>query len=227
MSKTDPMHTRIRYVAYYRVSTKGQGQSGLGLEAQKAAVAAYVKENGILAEFQDIESGKKDDRPELIKAIALAKEKGAKLIIAKLDRLSRNLTFISSLMDNHISFVCCDMPEANEFTIHIFAALAQQERKMISSRTKAALQAKKAQGVKLGKPGNLTAEHRLKSIVTRSAMARENLRNKQAAKIILRSRKDGLTLAQIAQELNSDGYKTSKGKLFTPMAVKRLLDRNG
>jgi DNA invertase Pin-like site-specific DNA recombinase len=216
----------IKYIAYYRVSTKGQGQAGLGLEAQKAAVAAYVKDNGIIAEFQDIESGKKYDWPELAKAITLAKETGAKLIIAKLDRLSRNLTFISSLMDNHISFVCCDMPEANEFTIHIFAALALQERKMISARTKAALEAKKAQGIRLGKPENLTMEHRHKGMLTRSTQARENLQNKQASKIILRSRKEGLTFTQIAKELNTDGYKTSRGKLFTPMAVKRLLDRN-
>jgi len=216
-----------KYVAYYRVSTKGQGQSGLGLEAQKSAVTSYVKnQNGIIAEYQDIESGKNDDRPELKKAIAMAKEKGAKLIIAKLDRLSRNLTFISSLMDNQVSFVCCDMPEANEFTIHIFAALAQQERKMISKRTKDALQAKKKQGVKLGKPENLTHAHRLKGGQAIADQAREDLRNKQAAKIILRCRKDNMTLEKIAEELNNDGYRTRTGKLFGRMTVKRLYDRN-
>jgi DNA invertase Pin-like site-specific DNA recombinase len=155
----------------------------------------------------------------------MAKEKGAKLIIAKLDRLSRNLTLISSLMDNQISFVCCDMPEANEFTIHIFAALAQQERKMISHRTKAALEAKRAQGTKLGSPENLTLEHRHKGGAVRADQARHDLRNKQATKIIARCRKDNMTLDQIASELNSDGYRTSGGKLFKRMTVKRLLDR--
>lgn len=214
-----------KYIAYYRVSAKGQ--CTLGLDAQREAVAKYVEDpSAIIASFQEVESGNKDDRPEFAKAIALARERGAKLIIAKLDRLSRNLTFISSLMDNHISFVCCDMPEANEFTIHIFAALAQQERRMISQRTKAALQAKKAQGVKLGSPANLTMEHRMKGVASRSARAWEDIRNKEASKIILRSRKDGLTFTHIAKELNTEGYKTSRGKLFTPMAVKRLLDRN-
>ena len=225
MTNSEPMHAPVSYIAYYRLSTKGQGKSGLGLQAQKAAVGAYVRDKGILAEFSDIESGKKDDRPELLKAIHLAKEKGAKLIIAKLDRLSRNLTFISSLLDNHISFVCCDMPEANEFTIHIFAALAQQERKMISQRTKAALEAKKKSGARLGTPANLTLAHRLKGAAMRSLQARENLPNKQATKIIVRCKKENMTLTQIAWELNSDGYKTSQGKRFTPMTVKRLLDR--
>ena len=217
----------MNYIAYYRVSTKGQGQSGLGLEAQRAAVVNYLKDqSGILAEFQDIESGKKNDRPQLMKAIALAKEKGAKLIIAKLDRLSRNLTFISSLLDNHLSFVCCDMPEANEFTIHIFAALAQQERKMISVRTKAALEAKKRSGAKLGTPANLSLAHRLKGAAMRSLQAQQDLRNKQATKIILRCKKEQMTLTQIAEELNKDGYKTSRGKLFTAMTIKRLYDRS-
>jgi DNA invertase Pin-like site-specific DNA recombinase len=117
------------YVAYYRVSTKKQGQSGLGLDAQRSSVLNFVKQQDLLvAEFCDIESGKNDQRPELLKAVQDAKEHKARLVIAKLDRLSRNMTFVSSLMDSKVSFVCADMPDANEFTIHIFAALAQQER---------------------------------------------------------------------------------------------------
>ncbi len=214
------------YIAYYRVSTKGQEQSGLGLEAQKRVVESYVKNKGsILHEFTDIESGKNDTRKELAKAIILANQKGATLLIAKLDRLSRNLTFISSLMDSGVKFLCCDLPEANEFTIHIFAALAQQERKMISQRTKAALEAKKRRGAKLGAPHHLTYEDRVKGGKVKHEVAMEKRSNKQAAKIILRLRKEGLTLAAIAAELNLDGYQTSMGKSFTPMSVKRLFDR--
>ena len=132
-----------RFVAYYRVSTKKQGQSGLGLDAQRSSVLSFVKDQDrLVAEFCDIESGKNDQRPELEKAIEHAKMHKARLVIAKLDRLSRNMTFVSSLMDSHVSFVCADMPDANEFTIHIFAALAQQERKMIGERTKKSLDEK-------------------------------------------------------------------------------------
>lgn len=212
-----------KYIAYYRVSTKGQGQSGLGMEAQRAAVAAYVKDNKvILAEFQDIESGKKDNRPELMKAIAIAKEKGAKLIIAKLDRLSRNLTFISSLMDNKVSFVCCDMPEANEFTLHIFAALAQQERKMISDRTRRALEEKKKTGVKLGSPANLTYEHRLKGGKVKREEAKQNENNKRAAALIKSYRNAGMNWLTIANALNNAGFKTSRGKSFQAVQVQRI-----
>ncbi|MDO1451073.1 recombinase family protein [Rhodocytophaga aerolata] len=214
------------YIAYYRVSTKGQEQSGLGLEAQRKVVESYIKNKGhILEEFTDIESGKNDSRKELQKAISLANQKGATLLIAKLDRLSRNLTFISSLMDSGVKFLCCDLPEANEFTIHIFAALAQQERKMISQRTKAALEVKKKAGIRLGSPQNFTYEHRVKGGSSRTEKAKEVLANKQAAKIIVRLRKERWTLAAIAAELNMDGYRTSMGKLFTPMSVKRLFDR--
>jgi DNA invertase Pin-like site-specific DNA recombinase len=214
------------YIAYYRVSTKGQEQSGLGLEAQRKVVENFVKNKGsILEEFCDIESGKNDSRKELSKAINLANQKGATLLIAKLDRLSRNLTFISSLMDSGVKFLCCDLPEANEFTIHIFAALAQQERKMISQRTKAALEVKKKAGIRLGSPKNLTYEHRLIGGRVKHEKAMEKLSNKQAAKIIVRLRKEGWTFAAIAGELNIDGYQTSMGKFFTPMSVKRLFDR--
>ena len=113
------------FIAYYRVSTQRQGLSGLGLEAQKNAVLSFLHNRDLVSEFTDIETGKNDNRPELLKAIDLAKRTNSTLLIAKLDRLSRNLTFISTLMDAKVRFICADMPDANELTIHIFAALAQ------------------------------------------------------------------------------------------------------
>lgn len=132
-----------KYVAYYRVSTKAQGSSGLGLEAQRASVAGFVKGSDrravIVAEFTEVESGKKDKRMELMAAIERAKREGAVLVIAKLDRLSRNASFIFTLRDSRVNFLCVDMPDANTLTIGIFATLAQHERELISQRTKAAL----------------------------------------------------------------------------------------
>lgn len=142
----------MKYVAYYRVSTKKQGQSGLGLEAQRSAVEKFTSNysDDILTEFTDIESGKNDDRPELKKAIEEAKRNNAQLIIAKLDRLSRNAAFIFTLRDSKVDFICADMPTANSVTIGIMAVLAQDERERISQRTKAALFELKKQGKKLG-----------------------------------------------------------------------------
>lgn len=220
--------TLKHYVAYYRVSTQKQGQSGLGLAAQRHAVRAYLNDDKlIVAEFTDIESGKNDNRPELLKAIETAKKYEATLVIAKLDRLSRNLTFISSLMDSGARFVCCDMPQANEFTIHIFAALAQQERRMISERTRRALAAKKQQGFQLGKPENLTEQARLRGLETRQKNAKEHLANRQATELVMMYRKrqtDGTTttFAQIADKLNQLGYRTRRGCAFKPMTVRRL-----
>ena len=135
-----------KYVAYYRVSTQKQGQSGLGLEAQRRTVEQFCREGEIISEFTDVESGKNNARPELMKAIAHAKRHGALLVIAKLDRLSRNVYFISSLLESKVHFKACDLPEADHFTVHLFAALAEKERKMISERTRSALESKKSQG---------------------------------------------------------------------------------
>ncbi len=140
-----------KLVAYYRVSTKQQGQSGLGLEAQEIAVRDYAKGTGaaILAKYTEIESGKLADRPQLAKAVAHARRAKAKLVIAKLDRLARNVAFLSALMDSGVEFVACDNPHANRLTIHILAAVAEDEARRISERTKAALAAAKARGAKL------------------------------------------------------------------------------
>ena len=150
------------FVAYYRVSTKDQGQSGLGLEAQRKAVTDWL--NGgdwsLVGEFVEVETGTRSDRPQLKLAIEAARRSGAKLIIAKLDRLARNVAFISTLMESDVEFVALDCPTANKFTLHILAAVAEHEAQLISQRTKAALEAAKARGVKLGNPNGARALHR-------------------------------------------------------------------
>lgn len=145
-----------RFVAYYRVSTKRQGDSGLGLEAQREAVRQHLARGGWppLAELVEVESGRKVDRPKLIEALALCRLHNATLIIAKLDRLARNVAFTASLMDSGVEFVACDFPQANRLTIHILAAVAEHEREAISQRTKAALAAAKVRGVRLGNDGS-------------------------------------------------------------------------
>lgn len=214
------------YIAYYRVSTKRQGLSGLGLEAQKEQVLRFLPHGErILNEFLEIESGKKDDRPQLALAIAEAKNTGSKLVIAKLDRLSRNAGFIFTLRDSGVSFVCADMPEANTLTIGIMAVLAQDERERISQRTKAALQAKKARGEKLGNPENLTSDARDKGLKARKRNARVNEANVQATELCIAYRNSGNTLQEVAEKLNAIGMLTRYGKQFKPMSVKRLLDR--
>ena len=147
-----------KFVTYYRVSTDKQGKSKLGLEAQQATILQYLNggNHEVLGEFIEVETGKGSNalskRPELSKAIALCKKTKARLLISKLDRLSRNVHFISSLMESKVNFICADMPEANQLTINVLASVAQYERELISKRTKDALQALKARGVKLGNP---------------------------------------------------------------------------
>ena len=148
-----------RFVAYYRVSTDRQGKSGLGLEAQREAVQSYLNGGSwtLAAEVTEVESGKRNDRPELDRALGLCRLYGATLVVAKLDRLARNVAFISKLMESGVDFVAVDFPQANRLTVHILAAVAKHEAAMISQRTKAALAAAKARGVKLGNPANLRA----------------------------------------------------------------------
>jgi DNA invertase Pin-like site-specific DNA recombinase len=148
--RTSVMHA-IRFIAYYRVSTARQGRSGLGLDAQREAVRAHAAGMAdLLAEFTEIESGRRSDRPELAKALAACRLHRAILVIAKLDRLARNVAFISALLDSGVEFVATDMPAANRLTVHILAAVAENEARMISERTKAALAATKRRGIKLG-----------------------------------------------------------------------------
>lgn len=151
----------MKYVAYYRVSTAKQGKSGLGLEAQKETVRAFVEKEGeLIGEYVEVQSGRKDNREELWKAIRAAKEQKAKVVIARLDRFSRKVSFISGIMDQGVSLVVAEMPHATEFQLHIFAALAQEERRLISERTKAALAQATKRGAKLGGNGKILAKKR-------------------------------------------------------------------
>ena len=213
------------YIAYYRVSTKKQGASGLGLEAQKETVKFHTYEGNVIQSFTEVESGKKDKRPELEKAISACKETGATLIIAKLDRLSRNVAFIFQLRDTKVDFVCCDIPDANTMTVAIFAAMAQHEREVISERTKLALAALKRRGVKLGTPANLTDKATENSIKVRKEKAMTNENNIRAYTVIRLLRADGKGYAAIATELNNTGFKTSTGKRFVAMQVYRVYKR--
>ena len=211
-------------IAYYRVSTQKQGQSGLGLDAQRQSVTTYAKGRYTrAAEFVEVESGKKADRAELTKALAMAKEVGAVLLIAKLDRLARNVAFTSALMASGVQFVAVDMPDANNLTIHIIAAIAEHERELISARTKAALEQAKKRGATLGTPENLTSEAREAGHETMHQMAKDAYKRDYGYIKLLRE--GGHTLAQIAERLNSEGHATRNGKQFTPMTVKRILDR--
>lgn len=212
-----------QFIAYFRVSTQRQGQSALGLEAQKSAVLSFLNTRTLLAEYTDIETGKNDFRPQLLKAVELAKQTNSTLVIAKLDRLSRNLTFISTLMDAKIKFLCCDMPDANELTIHIFAALAQWERKRISSRTKEALQQLKKRGIQLGTPQNFTEQVRKMGPAKLKKIAEANPNNQKAKKVVNLLSKNGKSLREIAVELNEAGFKTSRGSDFGPEQVRRLI----
>lgn len=217
-----------KYIAYYRVSTADQGRSGLGLEAQQETVKRYIQKMGgeLLEEYTEIESGAKNDRPQLNKALNLARRRGSIFIIAKLDRLSRNHLFISQLMEAKVEFVACDIPEANSFTIHIFSALAQQERELISTRTKQALQAKKAQGVTLGTPRNLTesaqAKGRRMGNEVKSRKAEEFAR--LMLPVIQGYQAEDLSLRAIARKLNEAGELTASGKTgaWTATAVKNV-----
>ena len=212
------------FIAYFRVSTHRQGISGLGLDAQRSSVLSFIGDRSLLGEFKDIESGKNDYRPELLKAIEMTKETNSTLVIAKLDRLSRNLNFITLLQREKVKFVCCDLPDANELTIHIIGAMAQNERERISQRTKDALSQLKKRGVQLGCPANLTKQARKKGSLKMKEKATLNPNNIKAKKVILLLKENGMTLREITKELNESGFKTSTNGLFQPEQVRRLLN---
>jgi DNA invertase Pin-like site-specific DNA recombinase len=216
-----------KFVAYYRVSTAKQGASGLGLEAQQEAVRSFL--NGgrfALVEVTEIESGKRNDRPALAKALALCRVHGATLVIAKLDRLARNVNFISNLMEAGVEFTAVDFPQANRLTIHILAAVAEHEATMISSRTKAALAAAKARGTKLGNPtsqiGTKAREGALASVVVRKARAAK--RSADLLPIMRDIQSSGAdSLREVAAALNTRGIPAARGGQWSAVQVRRVL----
>jgi DNA invertase Pin-like site-specific DNA recombinase len=211
------------FVAYLRVSTARQGESGLGLDAQSAAVEAFARQHGgtIIASHIEIESGKRSDRPELAQALAAARKGKATLLIAKLDRLARNVAFIANLMDAGVDFVACDQPFASRLTLHILAAVAEDEARRISERTKAALAAAKRRGVKLG--SSIAAETAAKARAVRSSyVAKANATTRAVIGDIQRSGVS--TLAAIAKVLEARGVRTPAGRAnWQPVQVSRLM----
>lgn len=212
------------FVAYMRVSTHAQGQSGLGLSAQESAVREHVARTGgvLVGEFIETESGKGADalarRPQLAAALALARAKGAVLLIAKLDRLARNVHFVSGLLESRVEFCACDMPTANKLTLHVMAAFAEHEREMISMRTKAALKAARERGVELGAQGRRNAVRFRAEAADRLRPLAPRLRALQA---------EGLSVRAIAERLNSEGVPSPGGAgrwraKNTHLALKRL-----
>ena len=223
-----------KFISYLRVSTARQGSSGLGLEAQREAVNNFL--NGghwrLIQEIVEVESGKRNDRPKIAEALRLCRLHKATLVIAKLDRLARNVHFISSLMESGVDFVACDFPQANRLTVHILAAVAEHEAGMISARTKAALAAAKARGVKLG--GQRGSRTRMSRMATKGARASTITRQRAAAKrrddllpAIEEFRANGVaSLKGLADALNSAGLLSPRGGQWTATQVMRMVKGN-
>lgn len=221
----------MKIIGYTRVSTDKQGRSGLGLEAQRAAIAAYAKSaNAVtVAEFQEVESGRNNARPELEKALRMARVMGAKLVIAKLDRLSRNAAFLLNLQESGVDFTACDMLDASPFTVGIMAVLAQQESKMISERTKAAMEAAKARGAVFGNPNGAAPLRRAgkgNAASVKAIQGRADARAQDLSDVLEALEKEGFTTLQAqADELNRRGFETARGGRWHPNSVARLRKR--
>ena len=214
-----------RYVIYRRVSTSEQGRSGLGLDAQDRDVALFLDGFSevpyeVSGTFTDVLSGASDDRPELVKALELVRSERATLLVSKLDRLSRKVSFIATLMeDKAVQLRVASMPSADKFQLHIYAALAEQEREFISARTKAALAEAKARGTKLGGLRDATG--------ARNAAIQSHAKGRaeKVAGIVVPLHQQGQSLRQIADVLNGSGVKTARGGSWHPSQVKRTLER--
>lgn len=221
----------MKFVAYYRVSTKRQGESGLGLDGQLAAIEAHVQRYGgaLIGSYTEVESGRRVDRAELRKALSHAKRSRATLVVAKLDRLARNVSFLSALLDAGIDFLACDNPHANRLTIQILAVIAEDEARRCSERTKAALQAYKARGGKLGahlpQCRKLTREARCRGARRAGevlhAMAQEAYQD--ISPLLKTWHEDGVTQQEIARKLESLGHTTRRGRRWSQSQVSRIL----
>lgn len=217
----------MRYVTYFRVSTNKQGASGLGIEAQRAAVNQYLssRPGDVLGEFVEVGSGKKNTRPQLQAALRMCRLTGATLLIAKLDRLSRNRSFLMALDESKLDFVCCDMPEANPLTIGVMACMADYERQLISERTKAALVAAKARGATLGNPRLNECRHVDTKAATAAKQAKTSARNAEIKSVVsemIQLHGQESTRA-LAKRLNDAGYRTYTGKEWSATQVWRLI----
>lgn len=213
---------KLRFISYYRVSTDKQGLQGNGIEAQKQSVARYLAslDSELLASFEEVESGANNKRPQLTAALRLAKAKKAILVIAKLDRLTRNAAFLLQLQDSKVDFVACDMPNADKLSIGIIALLAQRERQLISERTKAGLAVAKQRGARIGNPNPAKAL----ALAQRTIQARKREFAEAALKSIREIQSTGIqSLNRIAGCMNKRGEKTPRGGNWTATAVKRVL----
>lgn len=223
----------MKVVAYYRVSTAAQGRSGLGLDAQREAVARYCKgrQCELLREYEEVESGKHNDRPELAKALHHAKVTGATVVVAKMDRLARNAAFLLTLRDSGAKFVAADNPDVTDVTVGILAVIAEEERKAISARTKAALQAAKARNVQLGNPNGAAALRRAGKGNLAALKAIKGAADRHAADllpVVEELRREGCqSLRQLASALNERHFRTPRGGEWHPTSVKNLLARIG
>lgn len=205
----------MKNISYLRVSTDKQGERGYGLEAQRRVVADFIGNDGLIAEFVEVESGKRhDNRPQLAAALACARRHKARLVIAKLDRLARNVAFIAGLMEEKVEFVCCDIPSASPFMLHIYAAVAEEERRMISNRTKAALKVAKSRGVVLGN-AEQAATNKAAGISRAQAIS-ETLRGLSA-----------LSARAAAAALNEQSVATATGRPWSAKTVGRARNRLG
>jgi DNA invertase Pin-like site-specific DNA recombinase len=212
------------FVAYYRVSTDKQGKSGLGLEAQRVAVEDFLNGGNweLVEEFTEVESGSRNDRPELERAMAACRKHKATLVIAKLDRLARNVAFVANLMESGVEFVAVDMPQANKLTVHILAAVAEHERELISQRTRDALAAAKARGIKLGNPNIAMARAKGQRVI--KSKADKHAQN--VLPVITAIRDAGVTsLRGIANALNQRGINTARGGSWHAASVGRIIQR--
>ena len=219
---------QITFVSYLRQSTKKQSLSGLGIEAQREIIQKHLGQIQPIAEFVETESGKKTDRPKLAEALELCRKTKSTLIVAKLDRLSRNVAFTSKLLESDVEIKFCDFPEANRLVLHIIASIAEYEAGLISTRTKQALKAKKARGVRLGKPKNLV--NNLGKAITNSNLtnrqkALDNDNNRRAIAMLKILVTQDQSLSEMARRLNEEGFVTSRGKKFSAWQVSVLLKR--
>ena len=229
MLKSINIMEETKYVAYLRVSTQKQGYSGLGLEAQREIIHNYLHDTIPISEYVEVESGRKSDRPKLKEALSQCRKEGAILIVAKLDRLARSVSFLSSLLESDVEIVFCDFPQANKMVLHIISAISQYEAELTAARTKAALQAKKARGFRLGNPEHLLDKHEeaiQNSIKTCKAKADSNPNNKRAIALLRTLVKEEHTYQEMAEILNREGFVSSHGCSFTKSTVYKLIKRN-